>query len=452
MFLCRLHYYPAVVKQGTAVTTVSAVTSVSVVKRFPKKRKQSQEVDGPFMAVPIQSEMIPEAKGESEGDRWRRFAHNNTALITQCVQERTRTTYAVGWRRWIAFNNWFGTDPWLRAPPGRWEGAGVDTPLRFKDYVAVSFMQQLCNGEKLCPGTVGVYMSAVRHHFKVANHDITFFESPSISAARTALTLIYRRDNPVAGKKALPFTCDMLMYARNTVFNTGSPLDDCIVVTKEFMTVCMARVSEAIPGAPQVDHWLGEGDVCFSLTDGHIVSSGYVYHYGWSLIRSVIIRICSAKNDIEGEGHRFEYFTAPLSEERAFDIVHDMYNWAVRAQLKPGAPFFSYRGEWTLSYNVLSKAIKKVASCMGLDPTRYRPHSLRIGGASMLAAAAVPDYVIQKQGRWKSLAFLDYIRTGKRSFELALSAMVNPKLLTSGDVCRWHAGIDVREGGALSAG
>ena len=89
---------------------------------------------------------------------------------------------------------------------------------------------------------------------------------------------------------------------------------------------------------------------------------------------------------------------------------------------------------------------------MGLDPTRYRPHSLRIGGASMLAAAAVPDYVIQKQGRWKSLAFLDYIRSGKRSFELALSAMMNPNLLTSGDVCWWHAGIDVREGGALSAG
>ena len=65
---------------------------------------------------------------------------------------------------------------------------------------------------------------------------------------------------------------------------------------------------------------------------------------------------------------RFEYFTAPVGDNRAFDIVQDMYNWAVRAQLRPGAPFFSHRGEWTLSYNVLSKAIKKVASCMGLDP------------------------------------------------------------------------------------
>jgi hypothetical protein len=180
--------------------------------------------------------------------------------------------------------------------------------------------------------------------------------------------LIYRRDNPVAGKKALPFTCDMLLFARHHAFNTGSPLDDAIVLCKEFMIVCMARVSEAIPGKPGVHHWLREDDVCFGLRDGRIISSGFVYQYGWSSIHSVMIRIRSAKNDIEGEGHRFEYFTAPVGDNRAFDIVQDMYNWAVRAQLRPGAPFFSHRGEWTLSYNVLSKAIKKVASCMGLDP------------------------------------------------------------------------------------
>jgi hypothetical protein len=151
---------------------------------------------------------------------------------------------------------------------------------------------------------------------------------------------------------------------------------------------------------------------------------------------------------MEDEGHRFEYLSQCSSSTRAFDIVEDMYSWACRAELKKGQPFFSYRSEWTLSYEVLSKAIKKVATCMGLDGRRYRPHSLRIGGASMLAAAGLPDYVIQKQGRWKSLAFLEYIRLGKRSFDMALEAMVNPMLLTVGDVGRWHAGVDWREGGA----
>jgi len=170
------------------------------------------------MAVPIDSVMLPEVEGESYRERWKRFGHNNTALIVQCVQESTRETYAVGWRRWIAFNNWFGTDPWLRAPPLSWNPVEGGTPLKFKDFVAVSFMQQLCNAEKLCPGTVGVYMSGVRHHLRVANQDISFLESP------------------------------------------GSALDECIVCVKEFMTVCMARVSEAIPGKPNVTHWLREDD------------------------------------------------------------------------------------------------------------------------------------------------------------------------------------------------
>ena len=58
----------------------------------------------------------------------------------------------------------------------------------------------------------------------------------------------------------------------------------------------------------------------------------------------------------------------------------------------------------------------------------------------MLAAAQVPDYVIQKLGRWKSLAFLEYIRLGQISFDLALAAMMNPTLLTVAQVGRMHAG------------
>ena len=78
---------------------------------------------------------------------------------------------------------------------------------------------------------------------------------------------------------------------------------------------------------------------------------------------------------------------------------------------------------------------------MGLDPTRYRTHSLRIGGASMLAAAGRPDYEIQKLGRWKSLAFLEYIKVGKATFNAALAAIVNPNLLTAREVGRMHAGV-----------
>ncbi|MEO2151204.1 MAG: hypothetical protein ABGW50_00895 [Thermococcus sp.] len=42
-------------------------------------------------------------------------------------------------------------------------------------------------------------------------------------------------------------------------------------------------------------------------------------------------------------------------------------------------------------------------------------HSFRIGGASALAAAGVPAYVIQTLGRWSSDSFLRYLRTSAPS-------------------------------------
>ncbi len=41
-----------------------------------------------------------------------------------------------------------------------------------------------------------------------------------------------------------------------------------------------------------------------------------------------------------------------------------------------GSTALSYGGEWVLSYDVLSKAIKKVATDMRLNARRYRPHCL----------------------------------------------------------------------------
>ena len=55
---------------------------------------------------------------------------------------------------------------------------------------------------------------------------------------------------------------------------------------------------------------------------------------------------------------------------------------------------------------VLAKCIKKCSSHNGV----YRSHSFRIGRATHLAAMGVPGVAIMKLGRWKSNAYLGYIR------------------------------------------
>ena len=47
---------------------------------------------------------------------------------------------------------------------------------------------------------------------------------------------------------------------------------------------------------------------------------------------------------------------------------------------------------------------------VGVDSDKYAGHSFRIGAASTAAAVGVEDSLIQTLGRWKSSAYLSYVR------------------------------------------
>ena len=111
------------------------------------------------------------------------------------------------------------------------------------------------------------------------------------------------------------------------------------------------------------------------------------------------------------------------------------------ARLAAGDPFLSFRRQWNLSYSTLQKAIKRVAVFLGLDPNLYSTHSLRIGGATVMAAAGLPDYIIQLIGRWKSLAFLTYIRSNLAMFTKAFSVLTNPSLFAVSHLMQANSGM-----------
>ena len=55
------------------------------------------------------------------------------------------------------------------------------------------------------------------------------------------------------------------------------------------------------------------------------------------------------------------------------------------------------------------RAFREVVEKSGRDPREFALHSLRIGGASTLAAGGdVSDRVIQKEGRWRSEKYQTY--------------------------------------------
>ena len=60
-----------------------------------------------------------------------------------------------------------------------------------------------------------------------------------------------------------------------------------------------------------------------------------------------------------------------------------------------------------------------MARMYGLDPRRVSSHSLRIGGATAMAATEMSEFEIKLMGGWKSDVFLDYARNTTQLFERA---------------------------------
>ena len=55
-------------------------------------------------------------------------------------------------------------------------------------------------------------------------------------------------------------------------------------------------------------------------------------------------------------------------------------------------------------------ALRMMAASAGKNPAQFALHSGRIGEATKLAAQGMPELEIQRAGRWKSWAFMVYVR------------------------------------------
>ena len=401
------------------------------------------------------------AESASTQDKWRYINHNSLVLMTSCVQQSTAATYSSGWKAWFAFANWLGIDPMLQSRPKEWinDEMAVKSHLPFKTADIVGFITRKFYDEKIAAKTVNNYVSGIRHVFRVLTGDVAFIEHVACRSARTAINLIHAVMNPVANRNKLPFTCEMVVRSVNTLFSGLNPENMVLRTAIVLGYTALMRKSEYLPTSytddegikhNTSDHFLRGSDIRFVLdqtgSTPQIVLAPEIWAYEWVNIRSVIINVRSAKNDVEGQGHRFCFdarrsITHSLPENVGFCIVWDLYSWARVARPSAFNPFLSFRGQWTLSYDTFTKAVKTVARSFGLNPMRFSSHSLRIGGASALAAANVPDYVIQKLGRWKSLAFLAYLRMSFSAFNKALDVLVDPNNLQTHELSLIHSGL-----------
>lgn len=76
---------------------------------------------------------------------------------------------------------------------------------------------------------------------------------------------------------------------------------------------------------------------------------------------------------------------------------------------KPG-PLFMWQDRRPLKRSQFVEAVRKALTAANLPADQFAGHSFRIGAATTAASVGIEDSLIQTLGRWKSTAYLLYIR------------------------------------------
>jgi len=77
---------------------------------------------------------------------------------------------------------------------------------------------------------------------------------------------------------------------------------------------------------------------------------------------------------------------------------------------RSAGPFFELSSGLPLSREVLVSLLTAALRPSGLEVEKYSDHSLRVGAATTAAAVGIEDSLIKTLGRWKSAAYLLYVR------------------------------------------
>ena len=111
------------------------------------------------------------------------------------------------------------------------------------------------------------------------------------------------------------------------------------------------------------------------------------------------ILLCHAKNAKPGE-----IFHVSLSSRANLCPVTSLHTF-VKLRGSHEGPLFAYPGGEGLLRAQFTKFLNLSLQKIGLEPSRYKGHSFRIGAATEAAAAGKTDADIRSLGRWRSDAF-----------------------------------------------
>lgn len=246
--------------------------------------------------------------------------------------------------------------------------------------------------ESVSWGTIRSYLSALRfHQISAGLPDPSMLSFPRLPYI---LKGIHKGSPDHQRAKRLPITPQLLRQI-HTVWSQGAGSFDktmlwaaCCLGFFGFMRA--GEFTHSSPGTP-MDHILAVSDVEIDSRDNPQV---------------LVVRLRYSKTDPFSAGIH-------LYLGRTGDIlcpVASVLGYLAVRPPNPG-PLFIFRDGTPLSRAHLVAQVREALSQTGFNVKNFTGHSFRIGAASTAARAGLNDSLIQTLGRWRSAAFMSYIRT-----------------------------------------
>jgi len=282
------------------------------------------------------------------------------------------------WNTWKEARAGAGSSPWLR------ESDGVESAVRELSV----FMACRCFGHKNQSQTIRGYLSAVKYFHKMhAGWELPTSHFQILAMLKTIDRV--HANTQTKPKVRNPLSWDMLEAGKCVVENSGES-GKLIWCGLALSYLLMCRASEIWAD----DSGLVHSDFC--LTRGEADQK----RLGATVTRSgEALKVLLDLLDLHPElgSH------APLMQSWAQD------RWKV------------------ISRAEASRHLRLLVRVAGRDPQKYALHSGRIGGATHLASMGASVIQIQRAGRWKSSAFMVYVRAGGEGAKFVSQALTEPE-------------------------
>jgi hypothetical protein len=296
---------------------------------------------------------------------------------------------------------------------------GGATAIRALQTLLISYITVQCAIRMMAPQSIRkVYIPGIAVNLARRDQDTKAWEdvakSQPVTRVMRGFQRFYDKHNPAASRMKVAFGMDLAVRSKkvmrlgNLAVKSGMSADEKELIWTRMYTVMtvgiwfMLRRSEHIvaPGLKGKSRLLRRLVVFFDKNGDRIPYE----EVGHTKAAKVILNIEFAKTDQSGFGRRTSHVRQEGKENVC--VVCVLEDWIAMTRDVFGAtddlPLYDVPGFPSVNLNELHKVMEATVQSLGVEGygAKATSHSLRYGGATMMAGAGFPQYLIAHYGGW----------------------------------------------------